>query len=76
MITPTIETVDLPVEDMRRLAAANDVIERLGLQLICPKCTALYGYGSDCVVGDNVQGSDTLTLRCGCTIRRSAARRS
>lgn len=73
---PAVETIDVPYEEMRRIAAAADVIERWGLQLICPRCSAIHGYGKDSVVGDNDQGAPILALRCGCTIRRCAVRQS
>jgi hypothetical protein len=72
----TVQTVEIPYESMRRIAAAADVIEDLGLQLVCPRCTRLFGAGHDGVVGDNQQGSDVLTMRCGCTIRRCNVRRN
>lgn len=67
---PDIETIEVSYEEMRRIAAASDVLERWGLQLVCPKCTMMFGHGRDGVIGDNEQGSPTLTVRCGCTVRR------
>lgn len=64
------ETVTVPLAEMRAIAHASDVLEKWGLQLICPRCTNLFGYGKDSVVGDNTQGASVLVLRCGCTIRR------
>lgn len=72
LILPPVqaETVAASYEEMRRMAAASDVIEKWGLQLVCPRCTRLFGHGHDGVVGDNAPGASTLIVRCGCTVRR------
>ena len=70
----TVETITVPYEEMRRIAAASDVLEAWGLGLVCPKCTRLFGAGHDGVVGDNDQGANVLVIRCGCTIRRCEVR--
>ncbi len=67
-IQPDIEPATY--EEMRRVAAASDVFEKWGLQLVCPKCTRLFGPGKDGVVGNNEPGASTLVVRCGCTVRR------
>ena len=69
-----VETITIPYEEMRRIAAASDVLEAWGLQLVCPRCTKLFGHGHDGVVGDNSQGASVLVVRCGCTIRRCDVR--
>ncbi len=69
-----VETVDVPYDEMRRLAAAADVIEGWGLNLTCKRCASLFGVGHDQVMGDNEQGSTVLVVRCGCTVRRCETR--
>ena len=69
-----VETITVPYEEMRRIAAASDVLEKWGLQLICPTCTRLFGFGKDSVEGNNEPGAAVLTIRCGCTIRRCEVR--
>ena len=68
------ETVAVSYEEMRRIAAASDVLEKWGLQLVCPRCTRLFGPGRDGVEGNNTPGSPVLTVRCGCTVRRCEVR--
>ncbi len=72
--TPEVETVTVSYEEMRRIAAASDVLEKWGLQLVCPKCTRYFGAGHDGVEGNNAPGSPVLTVRCGCTVRRCEVR--
>jgi hypothetical protein len=57
-------------EAAMRLGAASDVIQAMGLQLVCPKCTQRFGPPHDGVKGDNPPGSDVLDVTCNCTIRR------
>jgi hypothetical protein len=57
-------------EAAMRLGAASDVIQAMGLQLVCPKCTQRFGPGKDGVEGNNPPGSDVLEVSCGCTVRR------
>jgi hypothetical protein len=68
------ETVTVSYEEMRRIAAAGDVLERWGLQLVCPTCTRLFGHGQDGVQGNNEPGATVLVIRCGCTVRRCEVR--
>jgi hypothetical protein len=76
LILPRMEadTVEVSYEEMRRIAAVADVLEKWGLGLICARCTKLFGAGQDGVVGDNSPGAATLTIRCGCTVRRCDVR--
>ncbi len=78
LILPRMEadTIDVSYEEMRRIAAAGDVLEKWGLQLVCPRCTRLFGAGKDGVQGNNAPGAETLEVRCGCTVRRCQARRN
>lgn len=73
---PTVTTTEVPYEEMRRIAAAADVLEDWGLQLVCPTCTRYYGHGHDGVIANNAPGADVLEVRCGCTIRRCTVRRN
>lgn len=61
-------------EAILRVSAANDVLQAWGLQLVCPKCTRLFGPGKDGVEGNNEAGSNVLEVRCGCTVRRCVIR--
>jgi hypothetical protein len=62
--------VPMSREAAMRLGAASDVIQAMGLQLVCPKCTQRFGPGKDGVEGNNAPGSDVLEVSCGCTVRR------
>lgn len=68
----TVETVSR--EAMLRVAAAGEVLQAWGLQLVCPTCTERFGPGKDGVEANNAPGSDVLEVRCGCTVRRARMR--
>ncbi len=76
LILPVTEpdTVAVSYEEMRRIAAASDVLEKWGYQITCPMCARLFGYGKDGVEGNNEPGASVLVVRCGCTVRRCEMR--
>lgn len=65
-------------ERMALLAKAWDVlchpIEGMGYQIVCPKCSRLFGEGRDGVRAENNPGSNRLVIECGCTAHVYEAR--
>ena len=74
----TQETKYLSRERMAVLAQAWDVlchpISGMGYQIICPKCSRLFGEGHDGVKAENSPASGTLKIECGCTVHVYKAR--
>ena len=54
------------------LAQAWDVlchpVDGMGYQIICPRCSRLYGEGKDGVKAENSPVAGTLKIECGCTV--------
>lgn len=70
-LVATQTTRSLSPDRIRRLAEFWDVlcdpIHGLGYQVVCPRCTRLFGEGRDGVRPENSPGSPTLVIECGCT---------
>lgn len=65
-------------ERMAALAQCWDVLcdplNGLGYQVICPRCSKLFGEGHDGVRTENRPGSNVLKIECGCTVHLYQAR--
>lgn len=72
------ETKFISRDRMRVLAQAWDVlcdpVNGLGYQIICPRCSKLFGEGKDGVKAENSPVAGHLQIECSCTVHRYQAR--
>ena len=65
-------------ERMGVLAKAWDVLcdplNGMGYQVVCPRCTRLFGEGRDGVKAENNPVANYLKIECGCTVHLYEAR--
>ncbi|HUX00273.1 MAG TPA: hypothetical protein VMY35_04770 [Phycisphaerae bacterium] len=63
----TVEAIDRT--RLKRFEEFESLLKEMGLQLVCARCTALFGPGQDGVRGNNNPAAEELSIECGCTRR-------
>lgn len=57
----------MSLDKMKRFMEFESLLTTLGWQIICAKCSKIYGLGKDGVQANNDAAGNTLTVSCGCS---------
>ena len=64
----------LSVLDAQAWDVLCNPVSGLGYQIICPRCSKLFGEGKDGVRAENSTAAGHLKIECGCTVHLYKAR--
>lgn len=57
----------MALDKIQRFMEFESMLKTMGWQIVCQRCSKIYGLGKDGVQANNDAAGTTLTVSCGCS---------